>query len=221
MTVFDPVRDAPVIGLVGAAGSGKSTVRSILLANRSGMQQFSFAIALRAMVTALIRSAMPGDTPCSARYYLDDPDLKNTPQPWLLGMTPRYLMQTLGTEWGRNTIDPDIWVKLSAARLNPYLASHMREAAPGPKAVYDDVRFQNEADMIRALCGVIVRVERPGNPNAIPADHASESEAARIVADMTLVNDGTKEDLQAKVLAIWPPTGKTKKPQLFRPRDEA
>jgi CRP/FNR family transcriptional regulator len=58
-------------------------------------------------------------------------------------------MQTLGTEWGRQCMDADIWVRAWAAR-----------AALLTSAVADDVRFQNEADMIRNLGGVIIRVMR-------------------------------------------------------------
>ena len=33
------------------------------------------------------------------------------------GKTPRYLMQTLGTEWGRMMVDGDLWVELCCVRI--------------------------------------------------------------------------------------------------------
>jgi hypothetical protein len=72
--------------------------------------------------------------------------------------------------------------------------------------------------MIRTFGGVIVRVERPDNPNAIDKSHASEQEASSLKADLVLVNDGTLEDLVAKISAIWPPTQPKSKAGPGRPR---
>ena len=39
-------------------------------------------------------------------------DRKEEPNDMLEGKTPRYAMQTLGTEWGRDFISPNIWVNV-------------------------------------------------------------------------------------------------------------
>jgi hypothetical protein len=41
-----------------------------------------------------------------------DRQLKETPLP-VIGKSPREIMQTLGTEWGRRLVNPDLWVCLA------------------------------------------------------------------------------------------------------------
>jgi hypothetical protein len=81
-------------------------------------------------------------------------DLKHVPSPYLNDQTPRHAMQTLGTEWGRNCMGEEFWV--SAAREQIEMSFEN-----GLNVVVDDVRFPNEADMIRDLGGVMVRIRRP------------------------------------------------------------
>ncbi len=57
------------------------------------------------------------------------------------------LLQLLGTEWGRDTIHPDIWVHA--------LLGYIRNVAPVPKEnqlfVISDCRFRNEFDLVDAF----------------------------------------------------------------------
>lgn len=62
--------------------------------------------------------------------------------------------------------------------------------------VFTDVRFRNEADYIRGLGGIIVRIVRPG---IISGNHESELKQSEIPADIEIVNDGTIEDLHNKI----------------------
>lgn len=101
------------------------------------------------------------------------------------------LLQRMGTEVGRNIIDPDVWVKIAMAKCDP--ARHY---------VFVNCRFTNEAAMIRAQPGgITVNVDRPGLYLGDPEDIAvHESElAVGITWDFTIVNDGTLEDLEGKV----------------------
>jgi dephospho-CoA kinase len=65
--------------------------------------------------------------------------------------------------------------------------------------VVTDVRFQNEADVIRAQGGIIVRVVRP---NIESSGHESESGQLRIHSDQSILNDGSIEHLHAQLLEI-------------------
>ena len=71
------------------------------------------------------------------------------------------------------------------------------------KAVFDDLRFPNEAALIRLYGGPVVRIVRPGHESA-PQVAAHASEAFAFEADITVVNDGTVEDLNAKMAALFP-----------------
>lgn len=100
-------------------------------------------------------------------------------------------LQRMGTEVGRNVIDPDVWVNIAMAKCDP--ARHY---------AFVNCRFTNEAAAIRAQPGgVTVHVYRPGLDLGDPEDIAMhESElAVGITWDFTIVNDGTLEDLEGKV----------------------
>jgi hypothetical protein len=96
-------------------------------------------------------------------------------------------MQTLGTQWGREHIGPDFWVRLWERQL---------DFAAGP-IVCDDVRFANEFAAVRRQGGVVLRVMRPG---AIRDGHASERDWRRVFPDATIINDGTVAELEGEVL---------------------
>lgn len=99
------------------------------------------------------------------------------------GATPRLLMQTLGTEWGRDKIYSDLWIDLFELRAKLF-----------DWVVCTDVRFLNEAAVIRELGGTLIKIdaeERLG-PNLDP--HPSEQEMALIEADYVIENNGTLED---------------------------
>lgn len=152
-----------IIGFTGRAGCGKSTA-ALHLVQRHGFIRVRFAGPLKAMLLAL------GLTPEHV-----DGSLKEQPCELLCGKSPRQAMQTLGTEWGREIMGGDFWV------------SAWQQAAQnaGPLVVVDDVRFANEADAIRAMGGVVIKIERPETVAVCP--HASESGEAR--ADFLIRND--------------------------------
>jgi hypothetical protein len=204
----DDIRRAPVIGLTGKAGSGKTTASNWLVRNHTQASRMPFARPLKRMFYELIRESIPKDWPHNAGDYLDNPAFKEKPMEFLGGETPRRLMQTLGTEWGRNTVHPDFWARIAEAKLARMLGIKGRNNETNTLvAVFDDLRFANEADMLRRYGGVIVRIERPGQEiNADTDAHASE--AIDFPVDLTIVNDGTVEDLEAKMAVLWPPVPK-------------
>ena len=101
----------------------------------------------------------------------------------------RTLLQELGMA-GRK-YDQDIWVNC----IKRHLGSEMLKY----KLVFTDVRFQNEADYVRSIGGIIVRIVRPG---IISGEHESELKQCEVAADIEIVNDGTIEDLHEKIRNI-------------------
>jgi hypothetical protein len=49
------------------------------------------------------------------------PEQRNRPQPLLGGKSARYAMSTLGTQWGRNLITPNIWANAAEVRVERHL----------------------------------------------------------------------------------------------------
>ncbi|MEU9859193.1 hypothetical protein AB0E19_38720, partial [Streptomyces sp. NPDC047974] len=88
-----------IIGITGRARSGKDTLAEFLVSDH-GFVKLSFAAPIRAFVADIT------GLPVSA---MEDGPLKEEPLDWLNGQTPRRLMQTVGTEWGREMIDRDLW----------------------------------------------------------------------------------------------------------------
>jgi hypothetical protein len=199
------VPDAPVLALIGEAGCGKTTVCNRLRINRPNSRRLTFAGPIRAMVTALISEATPRSWHTPPADYTRNADLKNAPIPFLNGLNARQLMQTLGTEWGRNTLHPDFWAGITAQKIERTLGSTFVGLEPGPKVLIDDARFPNEIEIIRAFGGAVVRIDRPDNPSRIGRAHESEMYFDKIVPDIVLVNDGDENALRRKVDAIWPP----------------
>ncbi len=107
-----------------------------------------------------------------------------------LGVTPRHLMQTLGTEWGRGCVHPDLWVKIAQSSAKMSFADNLM-------VTFDDMRFPNEAEMIRGCGGELWLVERPDV--VYDGDHGSEGALRDIVPDRIVINDGDRDQLQQTV----------------------
>ena len=116
------MRDTPVIGLHGRARSGKDTVANFILAQRGGYI-YSFADPIRAMLVPL-------------GIDMRDPYWQERKEEVIpaIGASPRRMMQTLGTEWGRELINPELWLILAKQLL----------LNCGPGMVIADVRFAVE-----------------------------------------------------------------------------
>lgn len=168
-----------VIALVGQAGSGKSEVAQHLVSNY-GFTLVKFAGPLKDMckTLGLTESEIEGV-------------LKEKPSSTLLGKTPRYAMQTLGTEWGRNTIHPNLWAHLWGDKV-------YGELQLGHNIVCDDCRFHNEEDSVKVFKhSQIWRILRKDVPTI--RGHVSEQEWTKIHFDRTIKNYGTIGELKTAV----------------------
>src|SRR6478735_5360554 len=95
-----------IICLLGASSAGKSAVAKHLQ-NHHGFTHLRFAEPLKDMLRVLGLSAMDVDGPQEHRAK---------PHPLLLGKSPRYAMQTLGTEW-RDFIGKALWANITLRRV--------------------------------------------------------------------------------------------------------
>ena len=153
-----------IIAISGPAGSGKTALARILCQDH-GFTRVRFAGALKAMLLAL-----PGVEP---EHVDGSTETKETPLDALGGRTPRHAMQTLGTQWGRGLMGEDFWLRVWRNAVS--------ELPEDTKIVVDDLRFDNEASMVRALGGVIVELRRvvDGVEIEYSQTHASEKPLAR------------------------------------------
>lgn len=169
-----------LIGVAGKARSGKNTTADFIEAQYGGYQ-YSFANPLRAMLKAGFGIDL------DIAYWQDR---KENEIP-ALGKSPRQMMQTLGTEWGRQLVHPDLWVILAADKL--------RQRGGG--MIVTDVRFENEATWIRKMQGVVIHVTRESASTV--AAHTSENGLQVHPQDIQLVNNGGLEELQHTVSRLF------------------
>jgi hypothetical protein len=172
-----------IIGLIGHKGEGKSSVAKILH-GLNGFAPAKFAGPLKTMLYAFYKAH--GLAPEAILDKIEG-NLKEVPCMFLAGRTPRYAMQTLGTEWGRNLIHDQLWIKSLQERLKNGESN----------IVVDDCRFLNEAAALRESGAKLVRVYRASlQPDKT---HPSEIEIPLIPVDYVIDNSGPIEALPAKV----------------------
>jgi hypothetical protein len=209
-----------LIAISGRAGSGKNTVAQIL-----GGVELSFAEPLKRFaqdVFAFTNEQVWG--PSEARNRPDtryprthgpistrgvcgccgwscvvggrivckgDPD---EPQCYL---TPRYALQTLGTEWGRSCYE-NVWADFTVRRAIELV---------NPLVVITDCRFVNEARAVRVAGGEVWRVVRPGaglqgSAGLHPSEAEQESPEFSELVTRVVMNSGSLAALRATVTGL-------------------
>jgi hypothetical protein len=173
--------DAVILGLAGLARSGKDAAAGHLVAHH-GYRRLAFADAIRDACYLLDPMVHVHGRYMRLGHLVDvvgwdrakaEPDV-------------RRLLQRMGTEVGRELWGEDVWVDRALAGV-----------AAGDRVVVTDVRFPNEAAAVRALGGLVVRINREGAGLGAGAAHASE--ALAFPADHVVANDGTLDDLWAAI----------------------
>lgn len=168
-----------LIGIAGKARSGKDTAAAYLV-EKHGLVKYSFADPLKSGIRAMF-----GLT----EEHVNG-DLKETVIPWL-GTSPRRLMQTLGTEWGREIVRPDLWVLLAQRQWD-----HLKLATDDTfhcGMIVPDIRFEEEAEFIRRNGGQVIHLMR--DELELVEAHKSEAGIRFQRGDWLIENNGTIEEL--------------------------
>jgi hypothetical protein len=172
-----------LIGLTGRSGAGKNTAADYL-EKAHGYHRMALADPIKEalqVMLGLTHNQVYGDS-------------REVPLDWLHGFTPRALLQTLGTEWGRCLVHPDIWITCLFRRL---------EQAAVERVVITDVRFDNEVHAIHARGGAVWAIERPRAPKNKTVDHVSEGGVAADLVDAVIQNTGTVAQLHNALAALF------------------
>lgn len=166
-----------IIGIHGKARSGKTTAANYLI-EKYGFMRMSFADALKEAANMIF--GIPVED-----LYSD----KKTP-------FVRDVLQKLGTDCCR-ALDPDVWVKAISRRL-----TELNAHKPNAKIVIDDIRFFNEAFMLKyAWHAEVIKLklgheddltteEQKNHQSEVDMDHVAEN-----FFNAIYTNNGTKEDL--------------------------
>lgn len=161
-----------IIGITGLKRSGKDTIADFMLKELAKLNpaKVGFADALKKEIATAIGK--------SREYIEENKD------------NFRLIMQGWGTDFRRKLCGEDYWVRKMIAQIS------MHHDIGTKVIIIPDVRFLNEAQLIRMLEGKIVGVVR-GITDAKDS-HLSETELKDIKFDCLIENEGSLEDLQKK-----------------------
>ncbi|MER7111233.1 deoxynucleotide monophosphate kinase family protein [Streptomyces sp. NPDC000229] len=182
----------PLIGLAGAARSGKDTAAHVLL--ESGWQRRAFADKVKEFLS-ILNPWVDSVEDAEAEALADEVARHGWERVKAESLQVRGLLQRCGTEAGRTLLGEDVWVDALFRDFESW----------GP-TVITDVRFPNEAEAIRARGGLVVLIERPGLVPIREAGHISENALAGYLYDDVIPNDGTVDQLRDRVMQLIPPT---------------
>lgn len=198
------VRTMPrLIGICGAKYHGKDTIAKILQKNY-GYKIEHFADPLKEVCKSVFGFS---------EEQLNGDDKERVDAFW--GVSPRYMMQRVGTELFRNELSKhvpylnnDIWL----------IAFKRRYCINDAHTVVADVRFDNEYDYIKDVGGLVIKVVKC--PKQVEVDYHTanmiskhisldlhQSESNSIGADYIVFNNGTIEELEEKIKKIIEPHG--------------
>lgn len=116
-------------------------------------------------------------------------------------LTPRKILQLLGTEAGREIIHPNIWVNSLMSEYRGSVDTRANIPDWESKWIITDMRFPNELDAVKAKKGITIRVNRPDTDH-LSGSHASETALDESKFDYTIENNSTIKDLFENVKLI-------------------
>lgn len=182
-----------IVGLAGPAGCGKDTVAEFLCTTQ-GFVQVAFADPIRVALKAMLGLRDWHFTDRMMKEGIIDG----------IGKSPRQLMQTLGTEWGRELVHTDLWVTLLGDKVD-----RLRESPPClhiAGIVISDVRKENEAAYVRKH-GEIWHIHRTSVSSTGLAGntrrHSSEAGIQYQRGERIIHNAGSIDDLFDTVAQIF------------------
>jgi len=174
-----------IIGLSGKKGSGKSTVAEYLR-KRYDFEELAFATALKRACIEIFGLS-------EHQVFGTQEDKEKIDPFWKV--SPRQILQTVGsTVRNLESVMPQfksIWIRRVESDMNKIIATTLN-----PQIVVSDVRYPDEAELIRSVDGIIINIDR------LQADLCSdphESEIQYIEADYIIYNDADKDYLFGEI----------------------
>ena len=166
-----------LIGFSGKKGSGKSYFADYLVNNKLFIK-LSFASPLKEITKIL--------------FNLSDEDVKDPIKKELINpkfnASPRELMQWLGTDIMREEFNKkfnysgSIWIDSVKDKVKTLLDNNK-------DVVIDDVRFQNEVDMIHSLGGIVINLRNDLDNTLTNSTSNHSSENQKLTFNYEFVND--------------------------------
>ncbi|WP_269519507.1 deoxynucleotide monophosphate kinase family protein [Alteromonas sp. BMJM2] len=177
-----------VIGLAGRKGAGKDYGATVITkaARDAGFtcSQLAFADPIKNMLKIGLGLT---DT-----HFISQ-EAKETIIPHL-GVTPRYLMQTLGTAWGRGMVNDNVWINR---------CKQLIDQKETDIVIVTDVRFDNEAHMVRQYQNGHIAEIIPTVAIDNPDNHVSEQPINTLPNDFIVPNPRTPVFDRNLMSVLW------------------
>ena len=167
-----------IIGIAGLANSGKDTTADYIVSKYSNFKKIALSEPIKNMMINLFGFTYE-------QCYKQE--LKKTKDDFW-DITPRDAMILIGTKLFRDNWREDFWIKLAEKRII---------SEPNKNFVVSDIRFDNEAEMIKKLGGKVIVIYRPDNQ--IKINHKSENGICYKLVDDTIINDCNLNELYNKI----------------------
>ena len=166
------------IGVCGRKGSGKSDIVQFIHEYFISVKTLSYSEPIKQM--------------CKAGYGLSDDQLESNKdiidERW--DKTPRDIM--ISTSRCMTFCDDDHWINLMRNRIYGLDISGVKFI------VLSDIRFQNEADLVQELGGIVINVSKvkEQDPEFAVDDDVTEAYVDRIDSQFYIENDGNIDNLK-------------------------
>lgn len=175
-----------LIGLLGQKRSGKDTSADYYVLKK-GFIKRAFADPLKEMIKPMFQFS---------HDQLYGEFKEKVDERW--NVSPRQVLQFVGTDLVRKNIHnllPEVGNNFWVKNFSLWYEKHNNK---WKNVVVSDVRFQNEADKIKELGGIIIKIERPDLKSTDSHESESGIDAVEGV-DFIVKNDGGLEDLYCKL----------------------
>lgn len=159
-----------LIGICGYKGAGKTTVTATAIFDpRRSMRalpvyQMGFMKPVTLMLEAM---GIPDEIISNKKRW-------NEPLEMLCGHSTRFAAETLGTEWGRDIIGANVWVRVAINQARAVMKQ-------GISVAIDGVRYPNEFEQMRLEGAAMIALHRPGLE--VETHHESERHIAALQKD--------------------------------------
>jgi dephospho-CoA kinase len=170
-----------LIGLVGSKGVGKDTAADFLV-KKYDFVSMAYADPLKEACRVVFN--------LTTEQLHDRAKKEEAVEPW--GMSPRRILQTVGTDLFRNRFHKDVWLRN---------LEHRVRASRRDRIVVTDVRFENEMEHVRSLGGFLVRIDRETG-----SSDGHESEKVPVLGcDAVVDNNGSVAALHDRLKEVVGP----------------
>lgn len=183
-----------ILGVCGKREHGKDTFASMLIASDPSFSRLGFADRLKEICMKVyglseeqVSDPRAKESPLEQPIDLDGKlDLLSAETGLLLfekrlvAMTPRQVLQYVGTDYIRS-VQPDYWLQVVEKQIKDN---------PEGNYVITDVRFPNEAEVLKGLGAFILKILRLSRmSNSESAEHASEQINFKSDATLAVMED--------------------------------